>query len=205
MGAAGRWLLAAAVGLCAAGCVRRTLEVTSDPSGAQLVVNGHPVGFTPTKLAFRYTGVYLIELHKSGYAPVAAGREVPSKFYELAGPDIVAEVLWPGVITDERKLHYQLEPEAPADREKLLAASQRAAAEAERLIPVLEVAPPPDPHARDRKYIPPVRVRPEPRREPGPDRPPRDDEPVAPDPKPPKIKTIPAPEDVPEIEKNRNP
>ena len=198
----GLGLLAAAVLLSATGCVRRTLEVTSEPPGAQMIVNGHAVGFTPAKLAFRFSGVYLIELHKSGYAPVAAGRSVPSKFYELAGPDLVAEVLWPGVITDERKLHYRLEPEAAVDRQKLLADSERAAAQAEKLIPVLEVAPPPNPHARDRDLIPGNRTKPEPKREPQPDRPP-DDSVVAPVAKPPKTQTIPAPEDVPEIEKNR--
>jgi hypothetical protein len=196
--------LAAVLLLAASGCVRRTLEVTSEPPGAQLIVNGRPAGFTPAKLVFHFHGTYLIELRKSGYAPVRAGGPVPPRLYELAGPDIVAEVLWPGAIVDQRRIHYKLEPAAPADRDKVLAASRRAAAEAERLIPALEPAPPPNPNARDRNLIHSNR-RPRPGSKPEPEnaKPPPAGEPVEPAAKPPKTRTIPPPEDVPEIEQGR--
>ncbi|HOX05122.1 MAG TPA: PEGA domain-containing protein [Planctomycetota bacterium] len=192
--------LAAAV-LAGSGCVRRTLEITSEPSGAQVVVNGHPAGFTPVKLDFRYHGTYLIELRKSGWAPVRAGGAVPPKFYELAGADLVAEVLWPGEVVDERRIHYRLEPAPPVNRDELLAASRRAAAEAERLVPVLVPAPPPNPDAKDHSIIP-GNGHPKPEAKPAPD-PSRTPPAADPPGKPPKTRTIPPPEDVPEIERGR--
>jgi hypothetical protein len=157
---AGRILAAsllAACAACASGCVRRTLDITSDPSGADVVINGHEAGTTPVRVVFQYNGTYRIELRKDGCEPVIAAARVPRRLYEIEGPDLVAEVLWPGVIVDERHLHYALQPSrslTTAEKERLLAAGLRAADEAERLIPKLYEAPPPDPDARDRNLIP---------------------------------------------------
>ncbi len=203
-------VMLAALLLTGSGCVKRTLEVTSDPPGAQLVVNGHPAGFTPATLEFRFHGVYLIELRRSGYQPVRTDSPVPPKFYEFAGPDFVAEVLWPGVIVDERHVHYKLEPQGPVDKEKLLAASRSAAAEAERLVPELEPAPPPNPNAKDRDIIPSTRKPEKPKKKDetgaGDEKKPQaagEPKPAGPAANPPKVRTIPAPEDVPEIESGR--
>lgn len=135
-----------------AGCVRRTLDVTSDPPGAEVTINGHAAGPTPVRVAFAHHGVYRIELRKEGYEPVVASAPVPRKFYEIDGIDIVAEVLWPGVIVDERSLLYALKPCATlttAEKERLMAASRQAAEDAERLVPKLYEAPPPNPDAKD--------------------------------------------------------
>jgi len=219
-----RKLLAAlaALGLaCSGGCVRRTLEVTSEPPGAQLIVNGHPAGVTPVKLSFRFHGVYRLELRRGGYRPVTAPAALGARFYEFAGPDFVAEVLWPGEIVDARHVHYQLEPERPADKDKLLTDSRRAAAEAERLMPVLQSAPAFNPKAKDRAFQPGVKPKPaKPKAQPAPEaekppavEPPQEEEPppepepppapVSPEKAPPKTRKIPEPSDVPEIEQGR--
>ena len=149
-------LLALAAAL-SGGCVRRTLDVTSEPSGAGVVINGHDAGTTPLRVAFRHHGTYRIELRKDGYEPVTAAAPVPRKFYEIEGTDIVAELLWPGVIVDDRRIHYKLEASkglTTAEKERLLAAGRLAADDAERLIPKLFEAPPPNPNAKDRKLMP---------------------------------------------------
>jgi hypothetical protein len=125
----------------AAGCIRRTLEVTSDPPGAQLIVNGQPAGVTPVKMAFRHQGTYRVELRKDGFAPVVTGLRLGYKLYELPPIEPAAELLWPGVIRDGRSAHYRLEPLKPVDRAKAVAAARAAAAEAEKLIPRLYEAP----------------------------------------------------------------
>ena len=199
--------LAALVLVAGSGCIRRTLEITSDPPGAQLIVNGQPAGLTPTVLSFRAHGVYRIELRRSGYRPVTAAAGAPARFWELAGPDLVAEVLWPGEIRDARRLHYQLQPEPQPDKEKLLAAARRAAEEAERLIPKLTAAPPPNPNAADQRLRPSTdklkppkaRPRPQPRKPPEVEKP-EEPPPVQPAKDPSKVRKIPEPEAVPEIE-----
>ena len=206
----------AALGLaCSCGCIRRTLEVTSEPPGAQLIVNGHPAGVTPLKLRFRFHGVYRLELRRAGCQPVTAAAAVPARFYEFAGPDFVAEVLWPGEILDARHVHYKLEPERPPDKDKLLSDSRRAAAEAERLMPVLQSAPAPNPKAKDRAFQPGRKAKPpKPEAQPAPEaeKPPvvspppeaaPEPAPVGPEKAPPKTRKIPEPTDVPEIEKGR--
>lgn len=139
-----------ALGLLATcGCVRKTLEVTSEPAGAQVIINGQPAGTTPVKLGFQHHGVYRIELRKTGYLPVQAAEPLARRLYEIEGLDVLAEFLWPGVIRDERKLSYRLEETAPLDKEKLFAEARAAAAEAERLIPHLVELPAPNPDAKD--------------------------------------------------------
>jgi len=137
----------------ASGCVKRTLSITSDPPGAQVIINGQPAGETPVELGFQHHGTYRVELRKRGYLPVTHALRLKRKLYELAGPDFIAEVLWPGTIHDRRTAHYELKRTPPLDKGKLLRRARRAAAEAEKLIPGLVAAPPPRPGARDRPLL----------------------------------------------------
>jgi hypothetical protein len=132
----------------AGGCIRRELTITSDPAGAQLIVNGQAAGTTPVTLAFRHHGTYRVELRKAGYRPVVRGLRVWPKFYEIVPLDFVADVLWPGTIHDRREASFRLEKSPPFDKRRVLDAAARAAAEAEELVPRLYEAPPPRPGAR---------------------------------------------------------
>jgi len=142
--------------LCAClplGCLQRTLSFTSRPSGAQLIVNGQAAGNTPARLRFHHHGVYRVELRKSGYVPVVEGLRVGPRIYERMPIDLVTDVLWPGRIVDDRKVHYELKRTPPFNKAKTLAAARRAAAEAEKAIPRLHQAPPPRRGARDRALV----------------------------------------------------
>jgi hypothetical protein len=129
------------------------LSVTSEPAGAQLIVNGEAAGRTPAKLVYHHHGVYRVELRKAGYEPVAEKLKLGAKLYQRVPIDFAADVLWPGTIVDERKVHYRLKKLPRFDLGKVIAAAQRAAAEAEKVIPRLHQAPPPRPGARDRALI----------------------------------------------------
>ena len=150
-------LLAILILATASGCVKRTLSITSDPPGAQVIINGQPAGETPVELAFRHHGTYRVEVRRRGYLPITDRLRLGRKLYELAGPDFIAEVLWPGTIHDRRAAHYELKRTPPLDKGKLLERARRAAAEAEKLIPELVAAPPPRPGARDRPLLPGIR------------------------------------------------
>lgn len=172
-----------------AGCVTRTLSITSEPTGARVMLNGQPVGKTPVKLGFRHHGTYRVELRKDGYRPVTAALRLKRKFYEYAGPDFFVEVLWPGEIHDRRAAHYKLEKIPPFDKAALLARARAAAAEAERVIPRLFAAPPPGTDSKDRSVLPrPKRKKPPKKKPPG---------------KKPPDPNLPEPPDVPEIEAGR--
>ena len=192
----------------AAGCIRRTLEVTSDPPGAQLIVNGQPAGVTPAKFAFRHHGTYRVELRKEGYRPVVDALYVEGRLYELPPAEPAAELLWPGVIRDGRSASYKLEPLASVDRGKAVAAGRAAAAEAEKLIPRLYAAPPPGRRSRDRAILPGPRPPEHPQDGKGAPgaKPPEERKPPE-EKKPPETKTpppeLPPPPEVPEIEEGR--
>jgi PEGA domain len=130
--------------LCAClftGCLHRSLSVTSEPSGAQLIVNGEAAGNTPARLRFHHHGVYRVELRKPGYQPVVEGLRLGPKFYERMPIDFVTDVLWPGKIIDDRKVHYSLKKTPPFDKARVLAAARTAATEAEKVIPRLYAEP----------------------------------------------------------------
>ncbi len=178
----------------ASGCVTRTLSITSEPSGARVMVNGQAVGETPVKLGFRHHGTYRVELRKDGYRPVTAALRLKRKFYEYAGPDFFAEVLWPGNIHDRREAHYRLEKIPPFDKVALLKRARRAAAEAERVIPKLSAAPPPGTASKDRSILPRPKRKKPPKKRPPKRKPPR---------KRPPTPDLPEPPDVPEIKAGR--
>jgi hypothetical protein len=186
--------------LCAclfSGCIRRTLSITSEPAGAQLIVNGEAAGTTPAKLIYHHHGVYRVELRKPGYRPVLDKLKLGAKLYERAPIDFAADVLWPGTIRDDRSVHYRLKKTPRFDLEETLAAAERAAAAAEQVIPKLYQAPRPKPGTRDRPALP------------GKAKPAKPAKPAEPEKMPRKAAKKPAtddleePPDVPEIEEGR--
>jgi len=112
----------------APGCVQRELVITSDPPGADVVVNQRHHGKTPYHLPFKHYGTYDIRLTHPGYTdgggnsvryyPLQVAEPVVAPVYQKMGVDFVAEALVPATITDRRELHYTLEPIGTADNMK---------------------------------------------------------------------------------------
>ena len=91
-----------------AGCVERTIEVTSSPSGALVYLNDEEVGRTPLRVPFMYYGVYDVRLEAEGHKPLWTTGEAVAPWWEYPGPDLLAEA-WPGAASVVR-WHYELEP-----------------------------------------------------------------------------------------------
>lgn len=119
-----RWRLAKAVPLLClvifSGCVQRFIEVTSEPPGARVTVNGYNVGVTPTgPVYFDYYGVYEILLEKNGYEPLLQREHLKTPWHSRFPLDFFTECLWPGKIIDRHSLQYRLKPATAADRKGL--------------------------------------------------------------------------------------
>ncbi len=114
------------------GCVERTLVIESDPSGAEVRLNGAIVGKTPVTVPFRHYGVYDVEVRKDGFEPVREAAPVLAPWWARFPLGIFTELLWPGRIQDMHYLRYDLAPPAMPDRAKLL---ERAEAASKRLSP----------------------------------------------------------------------
>ncbi len=128
------WVLAVSVCALAAvslsGCVKRSLIVETDPPGAQLWINGRPMGKTPVNYAFVIHGRYKIYLEKAGFEPFTAREMVKAPVYQWIPLDFIFEWFFPFRLEDKHLFRYALnarpvdqkmELESGPDRQQLLA------------------------------------------------------------------------------------
>src|SRR5271165_4227668 len=103
-------LAALALPLC--GCVERKFIVLSEPEGAYVLVNNHPLGAsTPADGYYLYHGAYDFTLIKDGFEPLHVRQPLPAKWYEYPPFDFIAENIVPWTIKDERRVGpYPMQP-----------------------------------------------------------------------------------------------
>src|SRR6266542_684785 len=111
-------LLAGAVGL-AAGCVDRRFVVETNVPGAQIYVDGKPVGASPADGQWEYAGYREFTAVAPGYEPLVQRVRFAPMWYEFPPLDFFAEVLWPFRIEDRRAVHLALEPTRPVNEAAL--------------------------------------------------------------------------------------
>lgn len=90
-----------------AGCVRRVVQITSDPDGAVVWMNDREVGSTPCEVEILHYGEYDVRVEKPGWEPVMTGRSANAPIWDLPGPDFLAELV-PAEIESRNVWHFQL-------------------------------------------------------------------------------------------------
>jgi hypothetical protein len=116
--------------LLVAGCVERRLHVRTDPPGAEVSVNGEPIGRSPATWRFTHYGDALVEVEKPGFEPAQRVVALEAPWYQKPGVDFFSDVLVPARIRDEHEVEIRLEPARPltaAERERGVAEMTRAA------------------------------------------------------------------------------
>lgn len=93
-----------------AGCVRRTVEITSTPPGALVFLNDREIGRTPTTAEITYYGEYDVQLRLDGHAPLDTAAKAVAPVWDWIGPDLVAEVI-PVNFTSRNRWHFELTPQ----------------------------------------------------------------------------------------------
>jgi hypothetical protein len=109
-----RMVLCALLAVSAAlpsGCVRRRLNVRTNPPGALVYVDNQLIGTTPCGVDFTYYGTREIRLVKPGFEPLAINQPIPTPWYEFPPLDFVSENLVPSKIRDDRTVMYDLQPQ----------------------------------------------------------------------------------------------
>src|SRR5262245_33218461 len=101
-----------------AGCVERTVSITSDPPGALVWLNDREVGRTPVDVKFDYYGTYDVRLEREGSEPLMTSGKADAPWWEFVGIDLIAEAL-PFRFHSHIKWNYVLEP-ATGDRAALI-------------------------------------------------------------------------------------
>jgi len=107
------------------GCVRRTLNVTSEPPGALVYLNDQEVGRTPLKRDFTWYGTYDVAVRKDGFETLKTKSRVIAPWWQWPPFDLVAELL-PLRLHDQKNLHYAMTTQnpTPGDDEMLGRAEQ---------------------------------------------------------------------------------
>jgi hypothetical protein len=95
--------------LASAGCVRRTVSITSSPPGALVWINDREVGRTPLDVEFVHDGVYDVRLAAEGYEPLVTSGSTSPPVWDLPPFDLGAE-LAPATLERHVSWHYELEP-----------------------------------------------------------------------------------------------
>ncbi len=91
------------------GCVKRTITVTSNPSGAIVWLNDREIGRTPVTIDFTYYGEYDIRAELHGYQSIMATRWLIAPSWDLPPLDLITEVVAPNAHAD-LYWSFELEP-----------------------------------------------------------------------------------------------
>lgn len=92
-----------------AGCVKRTIRVTSEPPGAIVWLNNVEIGRTPVETDFTFYGRYDVRLNREGFEPVVTTRDASAPIHEWPGLDLVAAAL-PFTFHNKIDWHFDLAP-----------------------------------------------------------------------------------------------
>jgi len=107
------------------GCVRRRLNVRSNPPGALVYVDNQQIGTTPCAVDFTYYGTREIRLVKPGYETLTVNQPIPTPWYEIPPLDFISENLTPTRIRDNRTVSFNLAPQLIVPNEELLGRASR--------------------------------------------------------------------------------
>lgn len=101
-----------------AGCVRRTITITSEPEGALVWLNDREIGRTPVTVDFLYYGRYDVRLEADGYQPMMTSGKARAPVWDMVGVDLAA-ALMPFEMRSEVAWHYDMQP-VDADQAELV-------------------------------------------------------------------------------------
>jgi len=113
-------LITALAMVLAAGCVRRTVTIRTEPEGARVILNDEEIGTTPVSTDFTWYGDYSIIIRKDGYQTLQTNHNIAKPWYQVPPIDFIAEVIVPFQIHDQHEVSLTLEPEQTIDQTTLL-------------------------------------------------------------------------------------
>jgi hypothetical protein len=133
--------------LPASGCVRRRLNVRSNPPGALVYVDNQQIGTTPCSVDFTYYGTREIRLIKPGYETLTINQPIPTPWYQIPPLDFVSENLTPMKIRDNRTVTFDMGPRIIVPTEQLVDRASQLRQETQQypVAPAAGIIPPPGP------------------------------------------------------------
>lgn len=102
------------------GCVERELRVESEPTGADVYLDGKLAGKTPYSEKFIFYGTRGLLLRRDGYTPAEQLVPIRAPWYQIIPLDFIFEFVWPGDLKDLHEVRVTLEPLQEVDAESLI-------------------------------------------------------------------------------------
>jgi hypothetical protein len=102
------------LGTLGSGCVRRVVDITTEPDGALVWMNGREVGTTPVEVEIVYYGDYDVQVVRDGYETLSTSAKANPPVWDMPGLDLVSEVL-PADLESRTTWHFELVPEDQDD------------------------------------------------------------------------------------------
>lgn len=136
------FLLLLVAATASTGCVRRVIDITSEPSGATVWLNDREIGRTPCSAEFTYYGTYDVRMELEGREPLQGRAEAKAPLFDVVGIDLISEIL-PARMVSRTEWHFTLEPTA-SDQATLVSRARAARAKTESLAEPLEGPPTPE-------------------------------------------------------------
>jgi len=119
-----KFFIAAILLIGLAGCVERTLTITSEPTDALVYISSEEIGRTPVTTSFTWYGDYEIILRKDGYETLKTHYKINPPIYEIPPLDLLS-ALAPWTYHDNRTVHFVLKKKSiPSDAELIQRAEQ---------------------------------------------------------------------------------
>jgi len=105
-----RWgaLLLLGIALTSSGCMHRRLTVRSDPPGANVVIDGEEVGYTPVSIDYTYYGTREVTLRKDGFKTLTTPVKLSTPWYQIFPLDFISDNFALTKINDRREVTYAL-------------------------------------------------------------------------------------------------
>ena len=75
------------------GCAQRTVDITSDPSGALVYLNGDEVGRTPLRYDFTWYSDYDVILRKDGFETLKTHHKIDPPLLFIPPLDLIGELV----------------------------------------------------------------------------------------------------------------
>lgn len=105
-------------------CVRRTIQITTEPPHALVFLNDQEVGRSEVATDFLWYGDYAVTIRKEGYETLQTHWDIKPPWYQVVPVDFIAEVLWPGQLHDVHTNHFVLRPEQVPTTEELISRAE---------------------------------------------------------------------------------
>jgi len=125
-GTKGKWIRSATASffviatLLTTSCVRRTINITTEPPNARVFLNDQEVGRSAVTTDFLWYGDYGVTIRKEGFETLQTNWIIKPPWYQHIPLDFFTEVFWPGQLHDIHSRHFILEPAKIPTQEELI-------------------------------------------------------------------------------------